>query len=133
MKVNKPFGILFRFYLYLKEKFDPRPEVTDEERYAVNITTKLIKSPESVLYLAPISQKKYVKNDEKSIFVVVEGSNITIINHIYSYSVYIENSEFLHRVHEIFNTTMEERRNELESEIRKNIQHSLKNILDNLS
>jgi len=132
MKVNRPLGMLYRFYLHLKEKFDPKPEITDEQRYAIQIAKKLIKLPNTHLYIAPISNKRYIKNDEKQMFIVIEGPNLTLINHVYSYSVFIENSQLLHDLIESFNITMENKRIELEVEIKKNIQHSLKNILENM-
>lgn len=133
MKVNRPLGILYRFYLHLKDKFDPRPETTDEERYAIQIAKRLIKSPNTHLYIAPISNKRYIKNDEKQMFIVMEGPNLTLINHVYSYSVFIENSQLFGDLIDTFNLTMENKRFELESEIKSNIQHSLKNILENMS
>ena len=132
MKVNRPLGMLYRFYLHLKEKFDPRPEVTDEERYAIQIAKRLIKLPNTHLYIAPISNKKYIKNDEKQMFIVIEGPNLTLINHVYSYSVFIENNQLFSDLMDTFNITMENKRLELESEIKNNIQHSLKNILENM-
>jgi len=132
MKVNRPLGVLYRFYLHLKEKFDPKPEITDEQRYAIQIAKRLIKLPNTHLYIAPISNKRYIKNDEKEMFIVIEGPNITLINHVYSYSVFIEYSQLLHDLMESFNITMENKRIELEIEIKKNIQHSLKNILENM-
>ena len=132
MKVNRPLGMLYRFYLHLKEKFDPRPEVTDEERYAIQIAKKLIKLPNTHLYIAPISNKKYIKNDEKQMFIVIEGPNLTLINHVYSYREFIENSLLFSDLMDTFNITIENKRLELESEIKNNIQHSLKNILENM-
>ena len=132
MKVNRPLGVLYRFYLHLKDKFDPRPEITDEERYAIQIAKRLIKLPNTHLYIAPISNKRYIKNDEKQMFIVIEGPNLTLINHVYSYSVFIENNQLFHDLMEVFNITMENKRIELEVEIKKNIQHSLKNILENM-
>jgi hypothetical protein len=132
MKVNRPLGVLYRFYLHLKDKFDPRPEITDEERYAIQIAKRLIKLPNTHLYIAPISNKRYIKNDEKQMFIVIEGHNLTLINHVYSYSVFIENGQLFHDLMEVFNITMENKRIELEVEIKKNIQHSLKNILENM-
>jgi hypothetical protein len=133
MKVNRPLGILYRFYLHLKEKFDPRPQITDEERYAVNISKKLIKTANTHLYIAPLSNKKYIKNDDKHMFIVIETRNITLINHVYSYSVFIENDQLFDDLIGVFNETMEEKRLVLENEIKSNIQHSLKNILENLT
>jgi hypothetical protein len=133
MEVDKKrFGILYRLYIYLKEKFDYSPQANEEEKYAIEIAKKLTINPESHLFIAPISNKRYIKNDEKNMFIISEGPNLTIINHVYSYSVYIENPQLFSDFIDIFNKTMEEKRNQIETEIKKNIQHSLKNILEGL-
>jgi hypothetical protein len=125
--------ILFKVYLYLKDKFDPRPEVTFEEKSCVEICEKLILSPKSNLTFAPKSFKRFIKNDEHSMFIVIENRVINIINHVYSYSVYVENTEIYSDLLEKFDESLEIRRNNLENEIRNNIQHSLKNILEKVN
>jgi hypothetical protein len=125
--------LLYKVYLYLKEKFDPRPEVTFEEISCVEICKKLICLQSSNLTFAPKSMKRFIKNDEHSMFIVIENRIITIINHVYSYSVYIENTELYGELLENFDDSLENRRNQLENEIRNNIQHSLKDILDKLN
>lgn len=132
MKLNRPFKPLFKLYLYLRDKFNPKPIISDEERYATSIAKNLISLDDSILYLAPISNKRFIRNDKKNIYVVIDIRNILIINHTYSYSVYIESDELYFQVIEFFNQTMEKKRLEFEKEIKKNIQHSLKNILENL-
>ena len=54
MKVNKPFKPIFKIYLYLRDKFNPKPIVSDEEKYAVEIAKNLIKLEDSILYLSLI-------------------------------------------------------------------------------
>lgn len=125
--------LLYKVYLYLKEKFDPRPEVTFEEISCVKICKKLINFPNSNLTFAPKSMKRFIKNDEHGMFVVIENRIINIINHVYSYSVYIENTELYSELLEIFDDSLENRRNELENQIRKNIQHSLQDILEKIT
>lgn len=105
---------------------------TEEERYSINIAKKLINNPSSILTLAPISGKKFIKNDDQSIFIVIESRNITIINHVYSYSVFLEHDILYASLIKLFNETMENKRLVLEEEIKKNIQHSLKDILDKI-
>ena len=132
MKLNRPFKPLFKLYLYLRDKFNPKPIISDEERYATSIAKNLISLDDSILYLAPISNKRFIRNDKNNIYVVIDVRNILIINHTYSYSVYIESDDLYFQVVECFNQTMEKKRLEFEKEIKKNIQHSLKNILENL-
>lgn len=125
--------ILFKIYLYLKDKFDQRPEVTIEEKSCVKICEKLISLPNSSLTFAPKSLKRFIKNDDHNMFIVIENRVINIINHVYSYSVYVENTEIYSELLEKFDESLEIRRNKLENEIRNNIQHSLKNILDKIN
>ena len=125
--------LLYKFYLRLKEKFDNRPPITEEEQYSVDICMKLIGDAPSSLTFAPISNKRFIKNDEKDMFVVIDNRFINLINHIYSYSVYIENDELYSKMISVFDTVLEEKRLELEKEIKSNIVHSLKSILDKIS
>lgn len=124
--------LLYKFYLKLKDKFDPPKEVTPEEHYCIEICKKLIQEENSKLTIAPVSNKRYIKNDDKSMFIVIESGTIMLINHVYSYSVYCENGTNYHELVKMFDETVERKRNELEKEIKSNIQHSLKRILDGL-
>jgi hypothetical protein len=125
--------LLFKIYLNLKDKFDPRPKVTDEEIFASEICKKLITNPTSELTISPISHKRIIKNEEKNMYVVMEGYTIHLINHVYSYSVYLQDTSKFTELTQKFDKVLEDRREVLEHEIRKNIQHSLSNILDKLS
>lgn len=120
---------LYRIYLTLKEKFDPRPPVTKQERCSVDICKKLIPRKSSKLNYAPKSYKRIIKNDELNMFIVIHNSTIHLINHVYSYSVYIEDRDIYEELLDNFDSELEKRREELESEITNNIQHSLENIL----
>jgi hypothetical protein len=119
--------------LSLKEKFDPTPPIPEEERITVEICKKLINSPESKLTYAPISNKRFVKNEEKNMFVVIEQHTINLINHVYSYSVYLSNSNDYNEIITSFDKALESERQSLEDEIRSNIQHSLTSILEKLN
>ena len=133
MKVNKPLGLLFRFYLHLRDKFNPKPIISEEERYAISIAKNLIVIPTTKLLFAPISNKRFIHNDEKNIYIVGENRNLTIINHTYSYSIYIESDDLHESFVKEFNEEMETRRIILENEIKTNIKYSLKSILDTIS
>lgn len=125
--------ILYRIYLYLQEKFDPRPPVTYEEQTSIDICKTLIEESQSRLTLAPKSLKRFIKNDFHGMFIVIHQSTITLINHVYSYSVYIENGDLYSELIDKFDLELENRREVLEKEMRNNIQHSLENILKKIS
>jgi hypothetical protein len=121
--------LLFKIYLSLKERFDPTLPVPVEEKITVEICKKLILDPESKLTFAPISGKRFIKNESKNMFVVIEHHTINLINHVYSYSVYLSSQTDYKEIIQNFDGILENRRQTLEDEIRNNIQHSLQTIL----
>jgi hypothetical protein len=125
--------LLYKVYLYLKEKFDPKKKIMEEETMCYEICKKLISLKDSKLTIAPLSNKRYIKNDEFRMFIVIENRMMTLINYIYSYNVYFENDEYYTEIIQLIDNEVERKRLELEEEIQSNIKHSLKNILDNLS
>ena len=137
MKNNEIVGyipkILFKIYLYLKSKFDPKRPVEEEESICYEICKKLISLKDSQLTIAPISNKRYIKNDNQKMFIVIENRMVTLINHIYSHNVYFENDEYLSEINQLIDNEVERKRLDLEKEIESNIKHSLKNILTKLS
>ena len=102
--------------------------VSEYEKDCILICKKLIKKEESILMSAPISNKKYIKNDENDIFVILDSYNVQVINHIYSYNVYLSEKSWDYLI-SYFNNEIEKRREEFEKEITSNIKHSLQNIL----
>jgi hypothetical protein len=125
--------LLFKIYLNLKDRFDPKPDVTEEEIFAADICEKLINNPSSELTFSPISHKRIIKNEEKNMYIVMESYTIHLINHVYSYSVYLQDTSKFTVLTQKFDKILEDKRQVLESEIRKNIQHSLRNILEKLN
>lgn len=77
---------------------------------------------------APISNKKFIKNEENDIYVILDSYNVQVINHIYSYNVYLSEKSWDYLI-SYFNNEIEKRRMEFEKEITSNIKHSLQNIL----
>jgi hypothetical protein len=136
MENNKVVGLipnlLYKIFLTLKEKFDPRPVITDEEKFAHEICDKMIQHPMSKLSFSPLSAKRIIKNESLSMYIVLETYTVHVINHVYSYSVYFQDSSSFIGLNNLFDQTLEKQREEIEVEIRSNIQHSLKKILDKL-
>lgn len=126
-------NLLYKIYMYLKDRFDPQKPLPEEEEICYNICKKLIICPDSKLTIAPISNKRYIKNDKNSMFIVIENRVMIIINHVYSYTVYCENDDLFLDVVKLFDMEMESKRVELEKEIQSNIQHSLKKIYESIS
>lgn len=124
--------ILYRIFLNLKEKFDPTPEITDEEIYATAICEKLIFKPSSELTFSPLTNKRIIKNEDNNMFIVMEALTINLINHVYSYTVYIQNTTKYDELCKQFDAILDEKRKLVEMEIRSNIQHSLKTILEKM-
>ena len=125
--------LLFRIFLFLKDKFDPKPQITDEERFARQICEKMIIHPDSKLNFSPLTSKRIIKNETLNMYIVMENYTVHVINHVYSYSVYFQDSSAFKGLIDSFDQIMEKRREVLETEIRSNIQHSLKKILDKLN
>jgi hypothetical protein len=126
-------NILHKFYLRLKHKFDPPRKISEEEKFCYDICEKLINNPQSKLTIAPLSNKRYIKNDDSSMFIVIADGGIMLINHVYSYNIYCEYDENYNELIRMFDNEVEKKRLQLEVEIKSNIQHSLKKILESLS
>lgn len=103
----------------------------DHEIEALQICKKLIKTNESILLMAPISGKRFVKNEKMGIYVILEGRGIKVINHIYSYNVILGDKAW-NKLLSFYDEEIERRRMEFEREITSNIKHSLKNILEEI-
>lgn len=122
--------ILYKLYLNLKERFDPALKIPEEEKICVEICKKLINDDDSKLTFAPISNKRFIKNENKGIYIVIETYNITIINHVYSYSIYLSSANDYKDIVNSFDKILENQRQLLEQEIRFNITQSLTKILE---
>jgi hypothetical protein len=95
------------------------------------ICKKMIRRPDSVLLLTPLTNKRYIKNDPLSIFITIDGGIVNVINHKYSYIVPMSDRT-MKEVTDMFNTTVENQRKKMEEEITSNIKHSLRDISDSL-
>lgn len=124
---------LFRIYTYLKNRFDPPKQISQEEIFCYKICKKLIDNPNTKLTIAPVSNKRYIKNDTLNMFVVISNSTITLINHVYSYTIYCEDDKNYNDLIISIDKELEKQRNELEEELTSNIRNSLKKILENLN
>jgi hypothetical protein len=118
-----------KVYIDLKRKTtiptEPKPPYYLE---CVKICGKLLENKETILLIAPISSKRYMKNEKYGIYVIFHGKSIEVINHVYNYTVQVDEKTWDLLIRE-FDCELEERRIQFEGEINKNIKYSLKNIL----
>lgn len=125
--------IIQKSYIELRRKTKiPEEGRSEYIQEFMAIHKKLIKNKETELLFAPISFKRYLKNEEFGITVVISNRNAEIINHVYSYSIHLDEKSWSKVVRE-FNEELESRREEFEVEITSNIKNSLKNILNSMS
>jgi hypothetical protein len=120
-------------YIELRRKTKiPEDDKSEYIHEFMAIHKKLIRNKETELLFAPISSKRYLKNEEFGITVVIHNRNAEIINHIYSYSIHLDDKSWSKVIRE-FNEELENRREEFEVEITANIKKSLKNILNSIT
>ena len=123
--------LIQKWYISIVRLSTPPMEKSEYERDCIAICKKLISKEDTVLLLTPISNKRYIRNEELQIFVILEGHNVKVINHVYFYTVFLEHKP-LENIVVAFDNEVEKRREAFEKEIMSNIKHSLQNILQNI-
>ena len=107
-------------------------EVVSYERTCFKICLKPISNPNSEFMIAPMSQKRYIKNDIFQIFVMMDPHRVEITNHVFNYNVKLSERDW-QRLTYIFDTETEKRRMESENEVNSRITHSLDIVLERIS
>jgi len=121
-----------RIYIYQKRMFSRnRADYTSNEVKSSAIFRKLVNHPGSTFLIAPLSLKRYIKNEKLGIFILLSDLRLNITNHVYNYDIDI-NEDLSKRLQSMFDKKVESVRLELETEMQSQIQHSLLKILDRL-
>jgi hypothetical protein len=102
------------------------------ENDAIRITMKVIMDENSKMLISPLSGKKFIKNEKLEMYIILSSSTIQIINHKYSYVVYVSDKKY-DKLINFFNEEVEKRREIFEKEIMSNIGYSMKNILNSIN
>ena len=76
--------LIQKWYISIVRWSTPPMEKSEYERDCIAICKKLISKEDTILLLTPISNKRYIRNEELQIFVILEGHNVKVINHVYS-------------------------------------------------
>lgn len=123
--------LIQKTYIRLHRKLSIIEEKSQYENDCMRICKKLLESQSSILLLSPISNKRYIRNDEKQIYVIIQGRSVNIINHTYSYTIFLDEKANIKLV-DLFNEEVEKRRAIFENEMISNVKHSLQSIIKNI-
>jgi hypothetical protein len=120
-------------YIFLKKIISNRNKnYSRNEIKSSAIFRKLINHPDSTFLIAPLSEKRYIKNEKLGIFILLNGLRLNITNHIYNYDIDICEGLF-DKLSSIFDEKVEKIRLKFEIEMQGQIQHSLSKILDKVT
>jgi hypothetical protein len=122
-----------KYTLWLQYRaFKPKEEKTQNEAICTAICRKMIAHKDSKFMIAPISDKRYIKNATLNLFVVLEDRQVSITNHVYHYDVRLSDRDW-YKLIRSYNEKTEDLRMGYENEIKSQIVHSLSKILDKIS
>jgi|694.fasta_scaffold64911_12 hypothetical protein len=106
--------------------------ISEYEKTCASICRRLMNDKYSKFSIAPLSDKKYIVNENLGIFVVLQETNVEITNHVYHYEVKF-NQRTAKRIHTLFDNKTEKIRLDYESQIKSQISNSLQGILKKVS
>lgn len=134
--MKKLFHKLKRQYqkIYIRIVKNLEYERSMQQRYEIdaqNVCLKLISKEQSHLLMTSISQKRFIKSDEFDVLVTIDNNIINIVNHQYSYTVFVTEKTRKTICNE-FDKVIESQRKKMEDEITSNIKFSLKNLSNKL-
>ena len=130
-RVWKRFYVKYTLWMQYRA-FKPKEEKTQNESICNAICRKMILHKDSKFMIAPLSEKRYIKNPTLNLFVVLEDRQVSITNHVYHYDVKLTERDWNKLIHS-YNEKTENLRMGYENEIKSQIVHSLSKILDKIS
>ena len=118
-----------KFVIWFQKKIRDNQRTNDENvKICVSICRRLIKHENSKFVIAPISNKKYIKNKELGLFVILDGGKVSITNHVYHYDVFLDFKEW-ESILRMYDARTEKEVQNYENEIKSQIEFSLSSIL----
>lgn len=125
-----------KFYIWTKKPSLMAPTYQEEnvtyERTCFKICLKVIQHNNTEFMIAPMSDKRYLKNDDMGIFITMTDRRVEITNHVYNYNVKLSTRDW-QRLTNIFDTEADKRRLNYEQVINSQITNSLHDILVRVS
>jgi hypothetical protein len=135
-KFFKRFIKRFKLQFYLMGKKSPihtyEEDAVTYEKTCFKICLKLISNIDSEFMIAPMSGKRYIRNEELDMFITLDYGRVEITNHVFNYNVKLLNRDWERLVY-IYDTETEKRRNDMEKEVNSNIKNSLEHVLQRLN
>ncbi len=131
-------------YKFLKRKIRFQRRIhplyipTEKEDKIIYIVKTLIRDEASVMMIAPISGKKYIKNEKRGMFVIMNDVNIIISSNVNMFYYNILVNENVYKIlSRNFNNILESRRNKMEIEtidgITSNLDFIAKHMNDSIN
>ena len=112
--------------------FKSYEEVEPYEKTAFKICVKVISHPKSDFMIAPLSNKRFIINEELNLFIIIDYGRVEITNHVFHYDVKLSNRDF-ERISYLYDNETEKRRTAVEVEVKGNIQNSLTKVYDKIT
>jgi hypothetical protein len=107
-------------------------DVATYEKTCFKICLKLISNPHSEFMIAPMSGKRYIRNEELSMFITLDYGRVEITNHVFNYNVRLSKRDWERLIY-IYNNETEKRRSDMEKDVNSNIKNSLDHVLQRLN
>lgn len=82
--------------------------------------------------IAPMSGKRYIRNEELSMFITLDYGRVEITNHVFNYNVRLSKRDWERLIYN-YNNETEKRRSDMEKEVNSNIKNSLDHVLQRLN
>jgi len=115
-----------------KNSSEENQKISETQKMSMSITRTLITHPDSKFLLAPLSGKRYIKNSDKGVFIILDRGTISLTNHVYHYDVVINDRNW-ERLTKMYDGKVETIRQEYEDQIMSQIEHSLHKIKDKIT
>lgn len=121
-----------KLYSKIKRASTPgRSEYSESEMKSSAICRRLINQPDSIFLIAPLSNRRYIRNERLGMFLILSDNRINITNHIYNYDISVPFA-LSDKLRKMFDSKVEGARMKFEKEMHSQIQHSLTTILEKL-
>jgi hypothetical protein len=101
--------------------------INDSEKTSLSICRYLISHESSKFLIAPLSGKRYIKNEILGLFIILDDKLLSITNHLYHYEINVNNRDW-DRITLMYDNKTERIRQQFEDEIMAQIQNSLSDI-----
>jgi len=117
----------------IRHKMSKEYVPSDKESKVIHIVRTLIQDETSVMMVAPISKKRYIRNERRKMFVIMEDVYMTLAS---SKSMYYYNLKVNERVskmlEKVYDNVLENRRNIMEKEMVAGVTNNLDFIANHM-